>query len=403
MVKLLRKIFIKDYENIKNQRVREAHGKLASFVGVFSNLVLFIIKILAGLFSKSVSIIADSINNLSDMGSSVVTLIGFKMANKPADEDHPYGHERIEYIAGLIVAIIIIFVGLTLAISSFDKIFNYEYVEIPNYISYISIGILCASILIKLWQSLFNKSVGRLIDSIALEATAADSRNDCISTTVILIGTIISLIFKDLGFSLDGILGILVSLFIVFSGAKLIKDTMDPLIGSSVPVEYVSEIVDFVKSHDDVLGVHDVICHMYGPTKCFMTLHAEVDAADDMIKIHTTIDQIEHDVYLKYGVELTIHMDPLDLSDEFTNIVNQEVGLILNDLDSNLDYHDFRMVKKHTVSTILFDIVIPFKYKMNSDEIVEHIKKELKLRMNTDFDVIVNFDHHFIKKEKNSK
>lgn len=397
MVNFLRRTFIKDYENVKNQKVREAHGKLASFVGVISNLFLFALKLVAGLFSKSVAIIADSINNFSDMGSSIVTLIGFKMANAPADEEHPYGHERLEYIAGLIVAIIIMFVGGSLLFSSVDKIINYEYNEVPKIIAYVSLGILGASILVKLWQSLFNKKIGKLIDSVALEATAQDSRNDVISTSVILIGNIIILFTGDIGFSIDGILGILVSLFIIISGIKLIKETVNPLIGSSVSKEYVDEIVDFVKKNNFVLGVHDIMCHMYGPTKCFMTLHAEVDSEDNIIEIHDAIDDIETKVRQEYGVELTIHMDPI-VNDEETNNEKEKVRLIIEALDKELSFHDFRIVRKLSKSTILFDVVIPYKYKMTKEEIVEYITKEIN-KEEDKYSLLINFDYRYIKME----
>ena len=397
MVDFLRKIFIKDYENVKNQRVREAHGKLASFVGVFSNLFLFIVKLLSGIFSKSVSIIADSVNNFSDMGSSIVTLLGFKLANRPADEDHPYGHERMEYISGLFVAIIIIFVGGSLLFTSVDKIINYKYEDIPDYIMYITFGILCISILAKLWQSLFNKKIGKLIDSLALEATACDSRNDVISTIVILIGNICIFFLGDVGFSIDGILGILVSLFIIVSGIKLIKETIDPLLGSAVSKEYVDDIVKFIIDNSIILGVHDVMCHMYGPTKCYMSLHAEVDASIGIIEIHDNIDEIESRVRKEFGIEITIHMDPIELNDEEVNSLKEKVKKLIYDLDPILSFHDFRMVRKLSKSTILFDVVIPFKYKMSKEEITEYINNEINKEENK-YALLIHFDYQYVRR-----
>lgn len=397
MVNFLRRLFIKDYQNVKNQQVREAHGRLASFVGVFSNLFLFVVKLLSGIFSKSVSIIADSVNNFSDMGSSVVTLIGFKLANRPADEDHPYGHERMEYISGLFVAIIIIFVGGSLLFTSIDKIMNYKYEEIPDYIMYITFGILSVSIIAKLWQSMFNRKIGKLIDSLALEATACDSRNDVISTLVILIGNICIFFLGDVGFSIDGILGILVSLFIIISGIKLIKETIDPLLGSAVSKEYVDEIVKYIIDNSLALGVHDVMCHMYGPTKCYMSLHAEVDASIGIIDIHDSIDEIESKVREKFGIEITIHMDPIELNDEAVNSLRQLVKNIIKELDESLSFHDFRMVRKLSKSTILFDIVIPFRYKMSKEEIIEYINQ----RINKDEDkysLLINFDYQYVRR-----
>jgi len=398
MVNFLRRLFINDYQNIKNQKVREAHGKLASIVGVISNLFLFGIKLVAGLLSKSVAIIADSINNLSDMGSSIVTLIGFKLANTPADEDHPYGHERIEYVAGLIVAIIIMFVGGSLLFSSIDKIINYEYNPILDYIAYISLGILALSILTKLWQSLFNRKIGKLIDSVALKAAASDSRNDVISTFVILIGNLVILFTGDIGFSIDGILGILVSIFIIISGIKIIKETANPLIGSSVSKEYVDELVEFVKNNKFVLGVHDIICHMYGPTKCFMTLHAEVDSKENIIEVHDAIDEVEMLVRQEYGVELTIHMDPI-VNDDETNALKAKVGKIIEGLDKHLSFHDFRIVRKQSRSTLLFDVVIPYKYKMTKEEIYSYLTTEVN-RDDDQYNLLINFDYQYIKCEE---
>lgn len=398
MINLLRRLFIKNYDDIKNQEVREKHGKLASFVGVFSNLLLFIIKLIAGIISGSVAIIADSINNLSDMGSSVVTLIGFKLASMPADDEHPYGHERMEYIAGLIVSIIVIFVGGSLFMTSIEKIVYYEYVKIDNISAYITIGILLVSIFAKLWQSVFNKKIGKLIDSVALEATASDSRNDVISTSVILVGTITSLLLGDVGFSIDGILGIIVSIFIVLSGLKLIKETCDPLIGSTVSSEYVSELVKYVESDKHVLGVHDVVCHMYGPTKCFMTLHAEVDSECNLIEVHDAIDNIEQNVRKIYGVELTIHMDPIELNNEELNKIKEYLDDVIYKLDKNLTYHDLRIVKKLTKSTVLFDVVIPYKYNMKNHEITNYFQE--KIGSFGDYVVLIKYDHIFVEHER---
>jgi cation diffusion facilitator family transporter len=395
MINILRKVFIKDYDNLNDSKVREKHGKLASFVGIFSNLVLFIIKLIAGLLTASVAIIADSVNNLSDMGSSVITLIGFKLAGMPADEEHPYGHQRLEYIAGLIVALIVIFVGISLFSTSIDKIFNYVPVEINKVFLYISSGILLVSILIKLWQSLFNKKMGKLISSVALEATAQDSRNDCISTGVVLLGNIVLLIFGNLSFSLDGILGILVSVFIIVAGANLIKDTIDPLIGVSTDSSLIADVIKDIKSNEVVLGVHDVMCHMYGPTKMFMTIHCEVDCKGDIIVIHDHIDNIENEIMNKYGVLLTIHMDPLDIHDEEANKLKEEIKAIVNDIDDNLDIHDFRVVRKLSKSTILFDIVVPYNFKLSNDELTNKIEEEF-FKNHSDYVFLIHFDNIYV-------
>ena len=396
MVNFLRKIFIKDYQKVNDNKVREAHGKLASFVGVFSNLFLFAIKMIAGIISGSIAIIADSINNLSDMGSSVITLVGFKLANAPADEEHPYGHQRIEYISGLIVAIIIIYVGGSLLVTSIKKIFNYEPTIVDNSVLYITIAILVVSIFIKLWQSIFNKKVGKIINSLALEATAADSRNDSISTAVILLGTIALLIFKDIPFSLDGVMGIFVSLFILISGIKLIKETMDPLIGVTQEHEFVQEILNFIENFDICLGTHDVMCHMYGPTKCFMTLHVEVSSNRDILEVHDEIDNIEKEVYKKFDTLLTIHMDPIQTDNEEINTLKMRVEKALYEIDCNLSFHDFRVVIGPTHTNILFDLVIQFKYKLCKNDIVKQLSEKIHDEGKQYF-FVIEIEHKFVK------
>lgn len=396
MVNFLRKLFIKNYENTSDTKVREAHGKLACFVGVFSNLVLFGIKLLAGIISGSIAIIADSINNLSDMGSSVITLFGFKLANQDADEDHPYGHQRIEYISGLIVAIIIIFVGGNLLLTSIEKIMNYEVNIVENNVLYITIGILSCSILIKLWQSIFNHKVGKIINSLALEATATDSRNDCISTAVILVGTIVLLFWKDIPFSLDGVMGILVSIFIIISGINLIKDTMDPLIGVTADSEFAKEIVEFIKEEELVLGVHDLVCHMYGPTKCFMTIHVEVDSRGDLLEMHDVMDNIEKKVFQKFGVLLTVHMDPIQLDNEEINELRVRVTNAVKEISCRLSIHDFRVVIGPTHTNILFDMVVPFKFELTPDEILQKLDDMIKDE-GKQYYFVVEIDRQFVK------
>ena len=396
MVNLLRKVFIKDYNNTKDAKVRENHGKLASFVGVFSNLVLFVIKLFAGILSGSIAIIADSINNLSDMGSSVITLVGFKLANAPADDEHPYGHQRIEYISGLIVSILILFVGGNLLLTSIDKIRNYEPQVVENMTMYITIGILSISILIKLWQSIFNKKVGKIINSLALEATAADSRNDCISTFVILLGNIALLIWKDIPFSLDGVMGILVSIFILIAGINLIKETIDPLIGASVENEFVHNIVEYIKNEEVCLGVHDLVCHMYGPTKCFMTIHVEVDYKADLMATHDAIDNIEKKVLEEFGVNLTVHMDPIQTDNEEVNKLRKIVTETIYGIDPILNIHDFRVVFGPTHTNILFDIVIPYKFKMSLNEILGVVREAID-DGKTVYNFVVEVDRNFVK------
>lgn len=402
MINILRKLFIKNYQNTSEEKVRVAHGKLASVFGILSNLVLFIIKLFAGILSTSISIIADSINNLSDMGSSLITLVGFKLASAPADEEHPYGHQRIEYITGLVVSIIILFVGGSLLKTSIEKMINYTPTTIDNTILYISIGILAASILIKLWQAYFNYKMGKIINSIALKATSKDSLNDCISTSALLIGNIILLFVHNIPFSLDGLLGILVSLFILVSGIKLIKETIDPLIGVSTNEEFVQKILKVIKEEPLVLGYHDLVCHMYGPTKCFMTLHIEVDGNQKMMVVHEAIDELERKVKDSFGVELTIHMDPIEIDNEVTNELRRRVKEAIREIHPSLSMHDFRVVMGDEHINLIFDLVRPYKFEITDEQILRSLQEKFSNEEKR-YHFVIDFDYSFYDNKNNEE
>ncbi len=402
MVTILRKFFIKNYKNTNEEKVREAHGKLASVFGIVSNLVLFGIKLFAGILSASISIIADSINNLSDMGSSLITLIGFKLASAPADEEHPYGHQRIEYISGLVVSIIILFVGGSLLKTSIEKMIGYTPTTVTNSVIYISIGILATSILIKMWQAYFNYRMGKIINSVALKATSKDSLNDCISTSALLIGNIVLLFVKDMPFSLDGLLGILVSLFILISGIKLIKETINPLIGVSTNEEFVQKILQVIKEESLVLGYHDLVCHMYGPTKCFMTLHVEVDGNLKMMVVHEAIDDLERKVREQFGVELTIHMDPIEIDNEITNELRRRVKETIKEIHPNLSMHDFRVVLGDTHTNLIFDLVRPYKFEYSDEQILRMLQDKFK-EGETKYYFVIDFDYSFNDNKNNEE
>ncbi|MDE6407818.1 MAG: cation diffusion facilitator family transporter, partial [Anaeroplasmataceae bacterium] len=391
---MFRRLFIKNYKDTGEEKVREAHGRLASVFGIVSNLILFGIKLFAGILSASVSIIADSINNLSDMGSSLITLIGFKLANAPADEEHPYGHQRIEYISGLVVSIIILFVGGSLLKTSIEKMIDYTPTTITNSVLYISIGILAISIFIKIWQAYFNYRMGKIINSVALKATSKDSLNDCISTSTLLIGNIVLLFIKDMPFSLDGLLGILVSLFILISGIKLIKETINPLIGVSTNEEFVQKILKVIKEEAIVLGYHDLVCHMYGPTKCFMTLHIEVDANQKMLVVHDAIDNLERKVKDQFGVELTIHMDPIEIDNEVTNELRKRVKETIREIHPSLSMHDFRVVRGHTHTNLIFDLVRPYKFEYSDEQLLRMLQDKFA-EEETKYYFVIDFDYSF--------
>lgn len=387
MINWLCKIFIKDYQNTNSKEVRTRYGNMASVVGILSNFVLFGLKLFIGLITGAISIVADAINNLADMGSSIVTLIGFKLSSKPADKEHPFGHERIEYITGLIVSIMIIIIGFTLGKSSVDKIINPDPLD-SSLILVTSITLVIA-IFIKLWQSLFNYKIGKRINSVALIATSKDSRNDVISTSGVLLGVILSnFVFN---FNLDGYIGLCVSIFIFISGIKLIKETTDPLIGVAPDKELVKTITDDILNYEGVFGIHDLVCHMYGQTKLFMTIHVEVDARRNLLESHDLIDTIEKEMKEKYNIELSIHMDPIEMDNEELNKLNVIIKSTLKELDSSLSMHDLRMVKGYTHTNIIFDVLIPFDTKISKEKIFNTLLNKAK-EVDSLYELVINFD-----------
>lgn len=375
MVNLLAKLFIKNYKDIENQNVRTSYGTMCGVFGIITNLILVIIKLIIGILSFSISIIADAINNLSDMGSSLLTIIGFKISNKPADKDHPYGHQRVEYVISLIIAMIIAFVGLELLTTSIDKIINPSEVKV-EIITFIILGV---AIVLKAIQGLFYLSASKKIDSLSLKASAKDSINDCISTSAVLLGTIIS---KVSGFNVDGIVGILVSGFIIYSAIMLIKETMSPLIGEKPDPELIEKVTRNVLSYPKILGIHDVIAHLYGPSKVFITLHVEIDAREDILIAHDLVDNIEQDIKKEFGIELVIHMDPVETDNEELNKASLVVREVLKEIDPVLMFHDFRMVKGETHTNFIFDVVAPFDFKLKDEDLVQEIKKRVNAKNN---------------------
>ena len=377
MRKLLLKLFVKDYQNTKDPVVRAKYGTLSGIVGIISNLILCAIKIFAGVLSGSVSIMADGINNLSDAGSSIVTLIGFKLSTKPADEDHPFGHERIEYLTGVIVSMIILLIGGSLFITSFEKILDTDATMEVSPTIFIILGI---SILIKLWQAIFNKKNGKAIDSDALLATSQDSLNDCISTAAVIVGMIVYSVFN---FSIDGYIGILVSIFILISGISMVKETISPLLGENVSKELSEKIGAKVMSYKGILGVHDLVVHSYGPNKIYATIHAEVSSKEDIFEIHDTIDNIERDFRQELNIDLVIHMDPIDVNDPKTNELKDKVLEIITDYDPVLTIHDFRIVPGPTHTNVLFDINMPITFKVTPKELRKIVTDKIKEYDNT--------------------
>ena len=387
MGKLLIRIFVKDHENTDDPRVRERYGKFAGVVGIVSNLILCIMKILIGLVSRSIAIIADGINNLADASSSIITLVGFKLASQPEDEDHPYGHARIEYLTGLFISIVIIVIGLQLLRTSIDKILHPD----PLEFSCLTIIILVAAILIKLWQSLFNRSIGRKIRSVTLMATAADSRNDVISTSAVLVSVIVG---KFTGIQTDGYMGCLVALFIIWSGIQLVRETTSPLLGEAPDQELVDSIAEIVKKEPGVLGIHDLMVHNYGPGKIFASMHIEVDADGDLMESHDMIDNIEKRIKDELHVEFVVHMDPVKTDDPLITKMKKIIADALLPLDGVDNIHDFRIVPGPTHTNIIFDVVLAADCSLSEKEITG-IAAEAARSVDNDFYVVITFDHAY--------
>ena len=389
MNNFLFKRFIKDYENIKDTKVRDQYGKLAGIVGIISNSILCIAKILVGFISGSIAIVADGVNNLADASSSLITLAGFKLASMPEDEEHPYGHARIEYLAGMAVSVMIILVGVELGKSSIDKIIDPS----PLEFSWTLVLVLIFAIAIKIWQALFNISAGKKIDSVALIATGTDSRNDVISTTIVLAGVLIG---HFANVQIDGYLGLLVALFILWSGISLVKETISPLLGEAPDPELVAQIAQIAKSHEGILDIHDLVVHNYGPGKIFASIHLEVDASVDVMVSHDLIDNIEHDIANELNINITAHMDPVDLSTPYRDEVMQLIKDTIEPLDGVIGMHDLRMVTGPTHTNVIFDVVISSGCKMPCEEIKDVIDKNIQKKY-PNFFTVIDFDKSYIK------
>ena len=371
MTELLVRLFVKNNEDILNPRVRESYGLLSGGVGICCNIFLCIIKFFVGVITGSISITADAFNNLSDAGSSIVTLLGFKLASKPADSEHPYGHGRYEYISGLVIAAVIIVMGFELLKSSIDKIAHPEAIEF----SAVSVIILVISIGIKLWMNLFNKKLGKRLDASAMLATAADSLNDCVATTVVLLALLVGH-FADL--NIDGYAGVLVAAFVIWAGWNTAKDTLEPLLGQAPDPVFVKNIENQILSHKAIIGIHDMNVHDYGPGRVFVSLHAEIPCDMNVMEAHDVIDNAEAEIHSMFKCEISIHMDPIAVNDEKTNHLKSLVKDIISRLDERLSIHDFRITDGPLRTNLIFDVVVPFDFKMTDSQVIEHIVSRLR-------------------------
>lgn len=384
---MLVKIFIRDSENVNNPQVRAAYGTLGSITGIITNIFLAVIKYIAGVLSGSISVTADAINNLSDAGSSIISLIGVKLSAKPADKDHPYGHGRVEYIAAFGVAFLVLLMGVELFKSSVEKIIN----PLPVTFSWISLCIMLFSILAKLWLGFFNKRLGEKINSAPMIAVMKDSFSDCLATGVAAIAIIVSA-FSQI--SIDGYLGVIVAVFIFAAGFNILKDTMGSLLGKPADKEFVDEITNRLLSYDKIVGVHDLIIHDYGPGRKFASAHAEVPSNEEIMEIHDIIDLAERDIYNEFGLVISIHMDPIAVDDEKINALRKMTAQLVNEMSEEMSIHDFRVVDGPSYTNLIFDLIVPHKYELTNDQVKKEIEDKLS-KIDERYFAVITVEHSF--------
>ena len=390
MISLLAKWLIPNREQVEDSAVRRAWGALCGFVGIGLNILLFAGKLAAGTLSGSIAITADAFNNLSDAGSSVVTLLGFRLAGKKPDAGHPFGHGRLEYVSGLIVAGLILLMGAELAKSSVDKILHPEAVTF----SWLAAGILLASIGVKLYMYLYNRAVGKKIKSAAMSATAADSLSDTAATSAVLLAMVIG---KLTDVQLDGWVGLVVALFILWSAVQAARDTISPLLGQAPDPLLVKEIESLVMAHDTVVGIHDLVVHDYGPGRCIISLHAEVPADEQVLELHDVIDNIEEELAQKLHCEAVIHMDPVVVGDPTVTALHQQVAALVKTIDPRITIHDFRMVPGQTHTNLIFDAVIPFDERLTRQQVADRIRQMVS-EMEGDYRAVVKVENSYVSK-----
>lgn len=384
MTSLLLKLFVKDHNDVSSPTVRAAVGRLAGLTGIVCNVLLSLFKLIIGLLADSVSIIADAANNTSDAASSIVTLLAFRMSQKPADKDHPYGHARYEYVAGLLVSVLILVIGGELAMSSAEKIFH----PAPTQLSLVSFAVLAGSILMKLWMTLFYRRLGKHIGSAPLRATAADCQNDVLATSAVLVACLTEYMW---GWRIDAYIGLAVAVFILWSGCRLVRETISPLLGMPADKEQVAALEALVLSHEKVLGIHDLLIHDYGPGRCFASIHAELSATEDPLCCHAIIDSIEHAALDALGIRLVIHYDPVDTSDSRRESLQALTASVVTAIDARLSLHDFHVVSADGVTRLHFDLTLPYALQGEHDAIKTAIEEQLALRGEA-FETVIDFD-----------
>lgn len=381
--------FVPDSENVQSANVRTAYGVLSSVVGIICNVLLFAVKLVVGIILNSISVMADAFNNLSDAASSVISFIGVRIAAKPSDKDHPFGHGRAEYIAALLVAFVILEVGFSCIKSAVGKIITPEVINF----SYVSIAILVVSMAVKLWLSFFNRKLAKKTNSSVIKATATDSLNDVIVTGATVISIII---FEFFNLNLDGYMGAIVAVLVLVSGINIIKDTIKPLLGEAADPELCENLVEKVLSYDGIVGTHDLVVHSYGPSRYMASIHAEVPMDANICEIHETIDRIERDVFEEFGVLLVIHMDPIEIDNALVDSSREVVIDVIASLDCGITMHDFRMVSGEGQTNLIFDIVVPHAFSdREAGEIVEKIKSAVNEK-NSTYQCVITVDRSFV-------
>lgn len=391
MIGILAKLFIKNSEDVKNPQVRSKYGVLTGVVGICFNVLLFAGKLIAGIVSKSVSVIADAFNNLSDAAASIVTILGFKLSSRKPDKEHPFGHGRMEYIAGLIVSFLILMVGVELFKSSVQAIIHPEALDS----SIFTIIALVVSILVKFYMFAYNSSVAKKIDSPAMKATAKDSLNDCISTSVVLVVVIISKLFPQIKVPLDGIAGIIVACFILWGGFESVKETIDPLLGQKADSEFVEQIEALVMEYKPICGIHDLIVHDYGPGRLMISLHAEVPGDKDIFDLHEVIDQIEGALSEKFGCSATIHMDPIDTANPELSVIKKYISEQAKTVHKGISVHDVRMVPGQDRTNVIFDAVRPHDCPMSEKELVDFLVEKIH-QYNKNYFAVIQIDQEYV-------
>lgn len=384
MKKLLLRLMLKNNENTSEQSVHSRIGKMTGYVGVICNIVLFFCKIAVGYSIGSVSVIADAINNLSDVSSSLITLFGFRLSQRPADNEHPYGHARYEYLSGLVVSVIILFAGVELIKASVAKLIDPKPIEF----SVAAIAVLIIAVLVKLWMYRFYVFFGKYIKSSTLKATAADSRNDAIATSVVLLGALAS---RFLNWNIDGYVGLAVGLFILYSGINIVKETVSPLLGKKADKQLVEDIQNAILSDENILGIHDLLVHDYGPGKCYASVHAEFNAKENLLFCHEIIDSIESYVLETLNVNLVIHIDPVMIDDCEWKEIKEYIIEIINKIDPNLSMHDFHLVKCVPQPKLIFDLAVPYRMRDKRNEIKQKID-EIMLIDGKHYSTVIRFD-----------